>query len=84
MSLGESQADPNLAPDVAGKWLFKTKIGIRVPFLQAKGCFLRSHIWFVYIQFLITLSSPFNPWRSLFSFTSKLIWIVVVDINNAV
>ncbi len=26
--LGEPQADQNLAPDVAGKWLVKTKIGI--------------------------------------------------------
>ncbi len=26
--LGEPQADPNLGPDVVGKWLFKTKIGI--------------------------------------------------------
>ncbi len=26
--LGEPQAGPNVAPDVAGKWLFKTKIGI--------------------------------------------------------
>ncbi len=26
--LGEPQADLNLAPDVTGKWLFKTKIGI--------------------------------------------------------
>ncbi len=60
--LGEPQADQNLAPDVAGKWLFKTKIGIRVPFLQEKGCFSKSHIWFVYIQFLITVSSPFTPW----------------------
>ncbi len=54
--------EPHLAPDVAGKWLFKTKIGIRVLFLQAKGCFSRSHTWFVYIQFLITISSPFTPW----------------------
>ncbi len=34
----------------------------KVPFLQAKGCFLRSHTWFVHIQFLITISSPFTPW----------------------
>ncbi len=60
--LSEPQADPNLAPDVAEKWLFKTKIEIRVPFLQAKGCFSRSHTWFVYIQFLVTISSPFTPW----------------------
>ncbi len=59
--LGEPETDPNLAPHVAGKWLFKTKIGIRVPFLQAKGCFSKSHTWFVYIQFLITISSPFTP-----------------------
>ncbi len=57
MWLGEPQADSNLAPDVAGKWLFKTRIGIRVPFLQAIGCFLRSHTWFVYIQFLITIKT---------------------------
>ncbi len=28
LCLGEPQAYTNLAPDVAGKWLFKTKIGI--------------------------------------------------------
>ncbi len=32
------------------------------PFLQALGCFSRSHTWLVYIQFLITISSPFTPW----------------------
>ncbi len=28
----------------------------------SKGCFSRSHTWFVYIQFLITISSPWFPW----------------------
>ncbi len=27
-----------------------------------KGCFSRSHIWFVYIRFLITISSPSTLW----------------------
>ncbi len=31
-------------------------------FLQAKGCFSRSHTWFVYIRFLTTICSPFTPW----------------------
>ncbi len=68
-ALGEPETDPNLAPDVAGKWLFKTKIGIRVPFFQAKGYFSRSHTWFVYIQFLITISSPFTPWSKVVTVT---------------
>ncbi len=38
----------------------------KVPSLQAKGCFSRSHTWFVYIQFLITISSPFTPWSKLY------------------
>ncbi len=37
----------------------------KVPFLQAKGCFSRSHTWIVFIQFLITISSPFTPWSKL-------------------
>ncbi len=56
--LGEPETDPNLAPDVAGKWLFKTKGAV----FAGERLFLRSHVWFVYIQFLITISSPFIPW----------------------
>ncbi len=31
----------------------------------SKGCFSRSHIWFVYIQFLIPISSPWTPWSKI-------------------
>ncbi len=42
----------------------------KVPFLQAKGCFSRNHSWFVYIQFLITISSPFTPWSKTVVYTN--------------
>ncbi len=28
----------------------------------SKGCFSRSHTWSVYVQFFITISSPWTPW----------------------
>ncbi len=48
----------------------------KVPFLQAKGCFSRNHTWCVYIQFLITISSPFTPWSNVpFEKTVHVKWL---------
>ncbi len=52
-------------------WNVHSAGSCKVPFLLAKGYFSRSHTWFVYIQFLITISSPFIPWSKIPSILSK-------------
>ncbi len=45
----------------------------------SKGCFPRSYTWFVYIQFLITISSPWNPWSKISTIGYQ--WSMVVNLK---